>query len=80
MSLRQPVVIDVPFHEDDIKIEQSIDQVPCEVDGSELSSGARRLLKTYPTVYIIRAKQRQLDCAANQGALFRRHHVSNRAG
>ena len=58
MSLRQPVVIDVPFHEDDIKIEQSIDQVPCEVDGSELSSGARRLLKTYPTVYIIRAKQR----------------------
>ena len=58
MSLRQPVVIDVPFHEDDIKIEQSIDQVPCEVDGSELSSGARQLLKTYPTVYIIRAKQR----------------------
>ena len=59
MSVRQPVVIDVPFHEDDIQIEQSIDQVQREVDGRELSNSARRLLKTYPTVYIIRGKQRR---------------------
>lgn len=59
MSVRQPVVIDVPFHEDDIQIEQSIDQVQREVDGRELSNSARMLLKTYPTVYIIRGKQRR---------------------
>jgi hypothetical protein len=59
MSVRQPVVIDVPFHEDDIQIEQCIDQVQCEVDGSELSADERRLLKTYPTVYIIRGKERK---------------------
>ena len=59
MSVRQPVVIDVPFRADDIQIEQCIDQVQCEVDGSELTADERRLLKTYPTVYIIRGKERK---------------------
>ena len=59
MSLRQPVVIDVPFREGDREVERRIDLAQREVDGHALTSEARLLLKTYPTVYIIRGKKHQ---------------------
>lgn len=59
MAPRQPIVIDVPFREDDREVEQSIDDVDREVDGRAVSREDRALLKTYPTVYIIHGKRHE---------------------
>lgn len=59
MAPRQPIVIDVPFREDDREVEQSIDDADREVDGRKVSREDRALLKTYPTVYIIHCKRHE---------------------
>lgn len=59
MAPRQPIVIDVPFREDDREVEQSIDDADHEVDGRKVSREDRALLKTYPTVYIIHGKRHE---------------------
>lgn len=59
MAPRQPIVIDVPFREDDREVEQSIDAADREVDGRKVSREDRALLKTYPTVYIIHGKRHE---------------------
>lgn len=59
MAPRQPIVIDVPFREDDREVEQSIDDADHEVDGRKVSREDRALLKAYPTVYIIHGKRHE---------------------
>ncbi|MCH4082888.1 MAG: DUF2075 domain-containing protein [Olsenella sp.] len=57
MKLAAPVIVDVPFHEEDRLVEEALDDVDTQIDDRELTSDGRELLKTYPTVYIIRGKR-----------------------
>ncbi|MGN0075996.1 MAG: DUF2075 domain-containing protein [Parafannyhessea sp.] len=57
MKLASPVIVDVPFHEEDRLIGEAIDDVDSQIDDRELTPDGRELLKTYPTVYIIRGKR-----------------------
>lgn len=54
MSSDAPIVIDIPYREEDEEVGSAIDALKVDVDSHELDAQDRHLLKEYPTVYIIR--------------------------
>ena len=58
MSLAPSVIVDVPFREEGGLVEEALDGVDSQIDDRELTPEGRELLKTYPTVYIIRRQVR----------------------
>lgn len=58
MTLAPSVIVDVPFREEGGLVEEALDGVDSQIDDRELTPEGRELLKTYPTVYIIRRQVR----------------------
>ena len=54
MSSNAPIVIDIPYREEDEEVGSAIDALKVDIDSHELDAQDRHLLKEYPTVYIIR--------------------------